>query len=146
LQTAGGTGADSPIATSPLARVWELSIRFVWNFARWLPQKTTATVRLLRAAPHLRRLSLDTRFDEFTHDFLSDAFTPEPAFTGVIHPTLRHLAITSKYPPAEVQVPAGCGARLRQCHFPDLRRLTVYEEEYSVWIRQRVGQRSSLFL
>jgi hypothetical protein len=135
LQTAGGAGADSPIATSPLARVGALTIR-----SRWLPQKPTATVRLLRAAPHLRRLILDTHFDKLMRDFLTDAFTPVPAFTGVIHPTLRHLAITSKHP-AEVQVPASCGAWLRQRHFPGLRRLTICDEEYPVWVRQRFGQR-----
>jgi hypothetical protein len=145
LQTAGGAGADSPIVTSPLARVGALTIRFGLTFARWLPQKPTATVRLLRAAPHLRRLTLDARFDELMRDFLTDAFTPVPAFTGVIHPTLRHLAITNNHPPVEVQVPGDCGALLRQRHFPALRRLTVYDEEYPVWVRQRFGQRTSLF-
>jgi hypothetical protein len=31
--------------------------------------------------------------------------------------------------------------RLRQCHFPGLRRLTVYDEEYPVWVPRRAGRR-----
>jgi hypothetical protein len=49
------------------------------------------------------------------------------------HLQLRHLAVTSEESSLEVPLPGGCGVRLRQRHFPRLRRLTVGDTEYPVW-------------
>jgi hypothetical protein len=127
--TADGAGAASSPVTVPLERVRALEIRFGGP-----PQKSAATARLLRAAPHLRQLTLDVTLDEPVRNFLLDAFTAELAHTEVLHPTLRHVIVTGMYPPHNALVPKECGVRLRQHHFPCLRRLTVNIEEYPVWL------------
>jgi hypothetical protein len=43
--------------------------------------------------------------------------------------------------PAPIFVPDDYGVRLRRRHFPGLRRLTVYDEEYPVWVPRRDGSR-----
>jgi hypothetical protein len=73
---------------------------------------------------------------------LSDASAPEElTFAGVAHPSLRHVAIINQYPPQDEPLPSDCGARLRQRYFPRLRRLTVYDEEYPVWLPRQTGRR-----
>jgi hypothetical protein len=121
---AGRLGPDSPLAVSPLAYVRALTIRLGFN-----PPETAVVARLMSEAPH-----------GFEHALwvLSETFTPEPAFAKVVHSRLRHVGITSKYYPQDlpvpvpVPVPDGCGMRLRQRHFPRLRRLTVDDEEHPV--------------
>jgi hypothetical protein len=88
--------------------------------------------RLLRAAPELRQLTFDVYYPKDAQWVLSEAFTPVWAFMRPFHLQLRHLAITSESSPMGVRVPGGCGARLRQRHFPRLRRLTVEDEDYPV--------------
>jgi hypothetical protein len=128
LHAADGVGADSATVTSPLARVRALTIRLDGP----LPVGAFMA-RLLRAAPHLRQLTFYAYEWPDVRWVFSDAFTSVPARTGVAHAQLRHVAITSSQDTAlDGPVPDGCGVRLRQRHFPRLRRLTVKDEEYPV--------------
>jgi hypothetical protein len=106
--------------------------------------------RLLREAPQLRQLTVDVFGTKDALWVLSDALIPEPPFTGpafvgLAHPRLRHLALTSTTYPLDVSVPRGCGARLRRRHFPRLRRLTVEDEDYPVWCGPRPAGRRKTF-
>jgi hypothetical protein len=96
--------------------------------------------RLLRAAPQLRRLTFEMYFARYedVHWILSGAFRPAGSFMVMpFHLQLRHLAVSSETLPVDdVPVPRGCGVRLRQRHFPRLRRLTVGDTEYPVWVPQ----------
>jgi hypothetical protein len=101
--------------------------------------------RLLRAAPQLRQLTFDVYFPEDAQWVLSGAFTRERSFMRPFHPQLRHLAITSEHSPMGVRVSGGCGVRLRQRHFPRLRRLTVEDEDYPVvWCVVRPARKTYL--
>jgi hypothetical protein len=100
--------------------------------------------RLLRVAPQLRQLTFHLDYPQDVQWVLSEAFTPKRSFRGV-HLQLRHLAVTSEYSDLDVRVPGGCGVRLRQRHFPRLRRLTVDDEEYPVWIPQPARRRKTFF-
>jgi hypothetical protein len=124
LKAADGMGADSPAATSPVARVRALTLRFGGASI-----EAAFMARLLRAAPHLRQLT----FDDVRE--LADAWVvfDGPAFAGLAHPTLRHVAFTRPYTALDAFAPGECGVRLRQRHFPGLRRFTVNDEEYPVW-------------
>jgi hypothetical protein len=140
LNDADGAGADSATATSPFGRMRALTVELGAK-----PPETAAVAQLLGAAPHLRQLTFD--MFEFKHALwvLSES---DPILAGVVHSKLRHVAITSKYypqnSPVPFPVPAGCGVRLRQRHFPRLRlrRLTVDDEEYPVWVPLRVGRKT----
>jgi hypothetical protein len=83
--------------------------------------------RLLRAAPQLRQLTFDC---DDAHSVLSGVLRPAGSFMPPFHLQLRHLAVTSENSPLSVS--ARCGVRLRQRHFPRLRRFTVGDEEYPV--------------
>jgi hypothetical protein len=137
LQAADDAGPDSPILTPPLACVQALTLRLERT-----PSQATVMRRLLRAAPQLRQLTFYGYEQEHVLWVLSQKFIPEPAFAGVAHSELRHIAIISDYP-LDVPVPDGCGVRLRQCHFPRLRRLTVAHEEFPVWVPRRASRRQS---
>jgi hypothetical protein len=141
LQTADSADADSPPVASPLARVRALTVRF-----RAKPPDPGCMARLLRAAPHLRQLTFDMYGMENPLRVFLETFTLEPASAGVVHSKLRHIAVTSKYFPPDlpVPVPAGCGVRLRQRHFPALRRFTVDDEEHPVWVPPRRAGRKIL--
>jgi hypothetical protein len=134
-------------AASPVTRVRALTLRFEDS-----PPDAATLARLLRAAPHLRRLTVSADNPDYVRWALEDEddfeFTnsPEPPFAGLTHPRLRHFAISGDVP----DVPDGCGVRLRERFFPRLRRLTVDEEEYPVWVPprpapQRRARRSYLF-
>jgi hypothetical protein len=71
-------------------------------------------------------------FPEDVHWVLTKTFTPQRFVMRPFHLQLRHLAVTSEDSPLDVPVRAKCGVRLRQCHFPRLRRLTVGDREYPV--------------
>jgi hypothetical protein len=123
LKVADAVSADSPAVTSPLACVRGLTHRLGRT-----PPDAASTAKLLRTAPHLRKWTLDMFACDPTHGWpLSEQFTSEPAFAGLVHPKLRHVVATFMF---QQVVPAKCGVRLRQRHFPRLRRLTVDEEEY----------------
>jgi hypothetical protein len=126
LRAADGVGADSATATSPLARVRALTLRLEGE----TPPETDLIAQLLRGAPHLRRLTFHA--DDWAHLrwVLSGEFTSE---SGLVHPRLRHVAFTSECV-LDVSVLSDCGVRLRERHFPGLRRLTVDDEEYPVWL------------
>jgi hypothetical protein len=144
LQQSAADGAGPPDTPSPpLARVQELTLRLNETEAS-VALGAASTARLLRAAPQLRKLTFDVcecaRVEALW--VLSDAVTADTVFAGLFHPRVRHAAITSEkisvtgvYPTlhrAEVPVSDGCGARLRQRHFPRLRRLTANDEECPV--------------
>jgi hypothetical protein len=118
LKAADGAGAGSPPVTSPVARVRALTLR--------LPD-AAFVARLLRAAPHLRQLTLDFCDPADLRWVLSDV----PACAGLAHSCLRHVVLVG-LSHSPLDVPDGCGARLRQRHFPRLRRLTMDDEEYPV--------------
>jgi hypothetical protein len=120
--------ADSPIATSPLACVRALTLRL----AGWTPPEAAVIARLLRAAPHLRQLTFYVMARAHAVWVLSGELTSEPAFAGLVHPRLRHVAVMSMFLQADGPVSGVCGARLRERHFPRLRRLTMDDEEYPV--------------
>jgi hypothetical protein len=127
LQATHSASADAPALMSPLARVRILIVRFGHKL-----QEATFGALLLRAAPHLRQLTVHTYVWAHVRWVLSDNF---PSQLNLVHPRLRHVAFTNECPPRvrqDVPVPNGCGVRLRQRHFPRLRRLTVDEEEYPV--------------
>jgi hypothetical protein len=110
-------------ATSPLVRVRTLTLRFEET------DPVAATLaRLLRAAPHLRQLTFNVDSRDRLRWVLSEGLSP--VFAGLVHPRLRHVAIIGQRPPLDVS--DGCGVRLREHHFPRLRRLTVAEEEHPV--------------
>jgi hypothetical protein len=131
LKASDGVGADSATATAPVARLQALTLRIAGT-----PPAPAFLTRLLRAAPHLRQLTFDVRGSTDMRWVLSDV----PAYAGLAHPELRHVALVSMH---SEPVPDGCGVRLRQRHFPRLRRLTVDDEEYSVWVPQRVPRSST---
>jgi hypothetical protein len=92
--------------------------------------------RMLRAAPQLRKLTFDVceYWSVEALWVLRGACTLDAVFAGLFHLRLRHVAI-GLYPTGyrrEVPVPDGCGVRLRQRHFPRLRRLIANDEEYPV--------------
>jgi hypothetical protein len=126
--------SESPTGTSPLARLRALTLKFEGG----LPDGLVAW--LLRSAPHLRQLTFDVGFPEDVHWVLARAFTPQRFVMRPFHLQLRQLAISSEDSPLDVLVPQGRGLRLRQRHFPRLRRLTVGEREYPVWISHRMPQ------
>jgi hypothetical protein len=139
LEAADGATADSPTATSPLACVQALTLR-----RGMMPPEATSMARLLRLAPRLRQFTFDARRCQHALWVLSDAFTPEPPFVGLVHPRLRHFVVINWERHVDVPVPRGCGARLRQRHFPRLRRLTVDDEDYPVCcIPRPPGRRKS---
>jgi hypothetical protein len=117
--------SHSPAATSPLTKVGALTVKL----ERTLPEKPFMA-RLLRAAPQLRQLTIDSEAVQWV---LSGAFRPSGSLMPPFHLQLRHLAVTSEDSPLDVPVPRDCGVRLRQRHFPRLRRLTVGDRECSVW-------------
>jgi hypothetical protein len=106
---------------------------------RTLPEASLMP-RLLRAAPQLRQLTLDVYFRENSRWDLSDAFAPVWAFPGLVYPRLRHVVI-SMSPLLDVLMPRGYGVWLRHRNFPGLRRFTVDDEEYPVWVLQRSRRR-----
>jgi hypothetical protein len=135
MMAADGVGADSATAvTSPLARVRALSLRF-----GGISPDAAFMARLLCAAPCLRQLTFYVRESAHARRLLSD----ELAFAGLAHPRLRHVAFTRADSALDVPVPSGCGVRLRQRHFPRLRRLTVDGEEYPVWVPRWAGRRKT---
>jgi hypothetical protein len=71
---------------------------------------------------------------------LLDESISEPAFGGLVHPMLRHVAVCVASSPVG-PVSNGCGLRLRQRHFPRLRRFTVDGDDYPVWVPWRAGRR-----
>jgi hypothetical protein len=121
LKDAETAAADSPCATSPLARVRGLTVK----------EGRTSIARLLREAPQLRQLTFDVHY--WVPWFFSDPFTLVQDRTGLIHPKLRHVAINSnRYSSLDGAVPDGYGVRLRQRYFPRLRQFTLDDEEYPV--------------
>jgi hypothetical protein len=124
LTAEDGASADSSTATLPLDRVRALTLRLEGETS----PEAAFMAQLLRGAPHLRRLTFHTYGWAHLSWVLSDEFTSEQ---GLVHPRLRHVAFTSECV-LDGSSPGGCGARLRQRHFPRLRRLTVAEEEYPV--------------
>jgi hypothetical protein len=122
LAAAGGTPARSPL----------ICLRTLTLRVDETPPDAAFMSVLLRMAPHLRQLTFHMHGFEDVLSILSDAFPSEPASARVVHPTLRHIAVTSTDPAMDVLVPRKCGARLRQLHFPRLRRLSVGHEEYPV--------------
>jgi hypothetical protein len=127
LQAADGAGTDSVTAvTSPLARVRALTLRI----DRTRPE-AAFMARLLREAPLLRRWTFHAYDREDVLWGMSE-FTSKSAFAGLAHPKLRRIAVTSLYFQARGPAPSDCGVRLRQHHFPRLRRLTVDDLEYPV--------------
>jgi hypothetical protein len=141
LRAAEGADADPLTVASPLARVRVITLRFEAT-----PVEAASMARLLRAAPQLRKFAFDVCFCIHVGAlwFLSDEFTPDTVVAGLFHPRLRQIAISSAYIPVagvhpaynmrepDVPVPDGCGVRLRQRHFPRLRRFTANDEEYPV--------------
>jgi hypothetical protein len=146
LKAVDGASANLPTpVTSPLACVRALTLRL-----RCRPPQMACMPWLLREAPQLRQLTFDVFGCKHALWVLSDAATPKPPFTGpafvgLAHPRLRHLALTSMTYPLDVSVPRGCGARLRQRHFPRLRRLTVQDEDYPVWCAVRPARKNISF-
>jgi hypothetical protein len=113
-----------PTAAPPLVRVRALTLRLGGT-----PPEAAFMAGLLRQAPQLRQLAFYVQSRAHARWVLSEEFTSEPAFAGLVH--LRHVAISSEHPLC-LPVPDGYGVRLRQRHFPNLRRLTVGDEEYPV--------------
>jgi hypothetical protein len=143
LKAADGVRADSSTVISPLACVRALTLKL-----EDMPPDAACMARLLRAAPQLRQLTIAVFYREHALVVFSDEFISEPAFTGLVHPRLRHVAFSDKeatcndYRTADMPVPFRCGIRLRR-HFPRLRRLTVGDEEYPVWAPRWSGRRKT---
>jgi hypothetical protein len=114
LQAAVNAGPDPRGVTSPLARVRALTLNL-----RGAPPDTPFMALLLRATPQLRQLTFGVFHRDQVLWVVSDEFTPAPVFAGLVHRTLRHVVLSSHI---DVPVPGGCGVRLRQHHFPRLRR------------------------
>jgi hypothetical protein len=123
LQVADGANPDPPTVTSPLARVRVLTLSLGPT-----PPEAPLMALLLREAPQLRQLTFRGHVSADLRWVVEDTFAP----AGVVHQRLRHVAVTGEYPDRDVSVPRGCGVRLRERHFPRLRRLTVDDQEYPV--------------
>jgi hypothetical protein len=136
LKATDGAVADSSTVTSPLACVRALTVRLGIQ-----PPLTASMAWLLREAPQLRQLTFRVFRTEHTVWVLSHEAPSESAFAGLVHPRLRHVVVSCEHSESnhvDVPAPGGCGARLRQQHFPRLRRLTVDDEEYPVWVPRGV--------
>jgi hypothetical protein len=90
--------------------------------------------RLLRAAPQLRRLTVDIcfRIKEASLWLTAGAPITHPAFAGLVHARLRHLVVGCDHARPDGGAADDCAVLLQQHHFPRLRRLTLNEEEYPV--------------
>jgi hypothetical protein len=119
LTTVEAAWPPGPAAHGPLAEVRDLSIHISHLEAPDLE-------RLLRAAPQLRRLTLNC---EITGKQILEA-----AFADLrVHPRLRHVVIRNNRGRRSDEAPAeDCTLLLRQRYFPQLRRLTVDGQEYPV--------------
>jgi hypothetical protein len=114
-------------ANGPFTRVRDLSITVGTLEAPDL-------ARLLRAAPQLRRLTIDIFY--FVEDdplwLIARAPISDPAFAGLVHRRLRHLVVSCDL---DEEFDDGAAAVvLQQRHFPRLRMLTVNDQQYPVAI------------
>jgi hypothetical protein len=135
LKVADSADADSAAVTPPLARVRVLTVTI-----GHVTPRTGFSARLLRAAPHLRRLT----FCVFGWVLARCVLLRELTTGSARHPRLRHVAINGQYLRMDdVPPPDECGLRLRQHQFPRLRRLTVEDEEFPVWVPLRTGRRKT---
>jgi hypothetical protein len=117
LATVEAASPPGSAFNGPLAQVRDLSIHISHLEAPDLE-------RLLRAAPQLRRLTLNS---ENTGKQILEAAFPDLR----IHSRLRHLIIRNNRGRRSDEAPAeDCTLLLRQRHFPQLRRLTVDGQEY----------------
>jgi hypothetical protein len=91
----------------PLARVRDLCLTSDGDNPH-----SSDVARLLRAAPQLRKLKLES-----LPDLLND-----PAFTGLVLPWLRSIHVGAM---KHAHSPANCGMQLRRLHFPRLQQLIV---------------------
>jgi hypothetical protein len=121
--TAVETAHPESAAHGPLARVRDLRTR---------TQTASHLARLLRAAPQLRRVTVEIFKQPEDVSFWLTAGEPitDPAFAGMVHHQLRHLIVRNG--PRPENVAADCAVVLRQRHFPRLRRVTVDEQDYPV--------------
>jgi hypothetical protein len=126
VKAADDASPDSPFVMSPLARVRTLTLR------PRRPSAPATLARLLRAAPQLRHFAFNFYGRDHALRVFSQPLTPEPAFAEVVDSGLRHVAITTEHP-LGLPVAGDCGVRLRQRHFPHLRRFSVEDAEYPVW-------------
>jgi hypothetical protein len=127
LKSGDRASPSSPTDTSPLVRVRALILRFEDT-----PPDAAFMARVLRAAPQLRQLTFYVMDRAHALRVLSDESASEPAFAELVHPKLRDVVVTSMFHRARGPVLGECGVRLRQRHFPRLRRLTVDNEEHPV--------------
>jgi hypothetical protein len=119
LTTVEAASPPGSAANGPLAQVRDLSIQVPHLEAPDL-------VRLLRAAPQVRRLTINPERASTKH-------IPEAVFAELVHLRLRHLIVERPRDPRFDTEPAvDCGILLRQRSLPRLRRLTVNGQEYPV--------------
>jgi hypothetical protein len=102
------------------------------------------TARLLREAPQLRHLRLNLLECWHAGSILTDDPLYKPIFMGLRHQKLRHLVVSGEFSQvlqieADFTAPFDCGVELRQRHFPRLRRVTVDDDEYPVWVEDEEG-------
>jgi hypothetical protein len=131
--------SDEPgsAAHEPLARV-----RHLWNGVKFgVPISRFA--RVLRAAPQLRRLTVEFNFvfetsDEEMEDDEEEEDAAEgeeeeedPALAEVVHPRLRHLAIDC-FSGCVADEVADWVVMLQERYFPRLRRFTVDDQDFPV--------------
>jgi hypothetical protein len=93
-------------------------------------------VRLLRAAPQLRRFTVViTKQEEDAHGFSAAELIDGPtALAGLAHHWLRHLIIYNCPRPGEVA--SNCAALRQERRLPRLRRLTLNEQDYPVSVTE----------
>jgi hypothetical protein len=130
LTRVDATCPGSAAENGPLAQVREL-----WVGVATLRALYSDTARLLRAAPQLRLLTVDICDEGEEEDavWLSAAeLITDPAFAGLVHPRLRHLAVGCEYDARPDDGAADCAFVLQQRQFPRLRRLTLDEQDYPV--------------
>jgi hypothetical protein len=127
--TRRGSAADGPLA----------QVRDLWINVQTLEPPELA--RVLRAAPQLRRLTLETKSQGLRADndplwLIAGGPISDPACAGLVHTRLRHLVLRCENDPRPNDVTPDCAFLLQQSHFPRLRRLTFNEREYPVSVTE----------
>jgi hypothetical protein len=113
------TNVDGTAAGGPLARVRDLRVSGMGS------SETSDMARMLRAAPHLRALSIISGLVD--NPFSNMLARPDPCPVTLTHGRVRSVVIQSR----ELRSPtADAATRLRERHFPRLRELTVNSHQY----------------
>jgi hypothetical protein len=116
----GGTPSSGAVdGTTLLTRVCRLVV-FGVN-----PLDLADVAHVLKGAPQLRAFSTARRLSGDTKWLTMSTARLNPAFVGLVHPKLRHLAVGTVSHVAAAKCDADCATRLRRTCFPRLQGIEV---------------------